>query len=311
MNGSTSATGRRLAEGPGATCASPVSARDDVPVRGRRRVRRRRPRRVRRVSTTRTPRAPPRMPKPPVVIASPAPSVTVSFSAADGGTTATTTTTTTTAASMRDGDSRMASDSSDDEGEDDSRWRQRTVEYRLEVAAGAVGRRELARRIRRRRLERIRVRVPVRRDAGADAPHRRVSPGFKDPNPRAGGRGRGGNERGGVHGGEDRAGVAEETKSARTSVRHRVTPGGDGARARATRAAARAAASRPVIAARTPAVTRLASSPPSGALCGGSTCGKRNDKPWTATPPRASPRRTCADDVLQLEPVASGRCKIR
>ena len=59
---------------------------------------------------------------------------------------------------------------------------------------------------------------------------------------------------------------ASPKKSGGTSVRPSDL-GGDGARARATRAAARAAsASRPVIAARTPAVTRLASSPPRGSL---------------------------------------------
>ena len=81
-------------------------------------------------TTAHTPRAPPRMPKPPVVCAVTGTSVTVSFSAADGGRGTTT----------RDGgemtaDSSSSSSDDDDEGED-ARWRQRTVEYRLEVAGG-------------------------------------------------------------------------------------------------------------------------------------------------------------------------------
>ena len=77
-------------------------------------------------ATAHTPRAPPRAPKPPVVCAVTRTSVTVSFSSADGA---------------RDGnsaagdDSSSATDDSSDEGED-GRWRQRTVEHRLEVAGG-------------------------------------------------------------------------------------------------------------------------------------------------------------------------------
>ena len=207
-------------------------------------------------TTAHTPRAPPRAPKPPVVCAVTGTSVTVSFSAADGGRGTTT----------RDGGEMTAdsSSSSDDEGED-ARWRQRTVEYRLEVAGGGFvgaasspgeydedGSEGFACAYRcgkmRERMHRIdglvpgsRVRVRVRAVG----------------------------DEGGTSVGESTAArtvPASPKKSGGNSVRQSDL-GGDGARARATRAAARAAAaSRPVIAARTPAVTRLASSPPRGSL---------------------------------------------
>ena len=205
-------------------------------------------------TTAHTPRAPPRAPKPPVVCAVTGTSVTVSFSAADGGRGTTT----------RDGGEMKtdSSSSSDDEGED-ARWRQRTVEYRLEVAGGGFvgsdgggeydedGSEGFACAYRcgkmRERMHRIdglvpgsRVRIRVRAVG----------------------------DEGGTSVGESTAArtvPASPKKSGGNSVRQSDL-GGDGARARATRAAARAAAaSRPVIAA-APAVTRLASSPPRGSL---------------------------------------------
>ena len=150
---------------------------------GRRRVRRRRlgafgGRR------RRTPRAPPRMPAARRLRAVTGTSVTVSFSAADGGRGTTT----------RDGgemtaDSSSSSSDDDDEGRMPDGDNEPSIDWRWPAAARR--RRELARRI-RRRFRRLRVRVPVREDAGADAPHRRVGPGFESPHPRAGGRGRGG-----------------------------------------------------------------------------------------------------------------------
>ena len=220
-------------------------------------------------STTRTPRANPSTPRRPVVIEVTGTSVTVSFSSAEGGTTTTTTTTTTTAASMRDDDSRMADDSSD-EGEDDSRWRQRTVEYRLEVAGGGFvgadcdadsnefndGSNEFAcayrcgeMRERMHRIDglvpgsRIRIRVRAVGDEGGTSVGECTAARTAPASPR------------------------KQKAREGDSVGHSSPPGGDGARARATRAAARAAAFRSVIAAPAPAVTQLASSPPRGSLC--------------------------------------------
>ena len=222
-------------------------------------------------ATAHTPRAPPRAPKPPVVCAVTRTSVTVSFSSADGGTT-----TKRRVPPTRDGnsaadDSSSATDDSSDEGED-GRWRQRTVEHRLEVAGGGfVGAGDDTAgdedgsafvcayrcgemRERMHRIDglvpgsRVRVRVRAVGDEGGTSVGESTAARTAPASPKS-------------------------TRREGNSVGHSSPPGrdagtagGDGARARATRAA-RSAASRPIIAAPAPAVIQLASSPPRGSLC--------------------------------------------